>query len=142
MSVAILGRTAPARTDEDWMADAACRDADPELFFHPEGERGPARRARADAAKTVCAGCAVTGACRTYAAGAGETWGVWGGQSEDDRDLAKQAARDAGNAESIEDMIRLLSGRGVSELQISKLCMVTRATVRGILAEALQQVAS
>jgi len=30
----------------EWQLDGACRTADPRLFFHPEGERGPARRER------------------------------------------------------------------------------------------------
>ena len=28
----------------DWQLDGACRRPDPDLFFHPEGERGPSRR--------------------------------------------------------------------------------------------------
>ena len=27
----------------DWQLKGACRGEDPEIFFHPEGERGPAR---------------------------------------------------------------------------------------------------
>ena len=30
----------------DWQIDAACRGEDSELFFHPEGERGPSRLSR------------------------------------------------------------------------------------------------
>src|SRR5665647_3589799 len=43
----------------DWQYQGACRTADPTLFFHPEGERGSARRRRADAAKAICQGCPV-----------------------------------------------------------------------------------
>ncbi len=41
----------------DWQYDGACRDLDTELFFHPEGERGSARRRRAANAKAICATC-------------------------------------------------------------------------------------
>ena len=30
----------------DWQLSGACRGEDPDAFFHPEGERGPAREAR------------------------------------------------------------------------------------------------
>ena len=43
----------------DWQMHGACRGEDPSLFFHPEGERGPARAAREAAAKAVCASCPV-----------------------------------------------------------------------------------
>ena len=35
----------------EWQLQGSCRDADPRLFFHPEGERGPARRERDAAAR-------------------------------------------------------------------------------------------
>jgi WhiB family redox-sensing transcriptional regulator len=44
--------------ERDWRADAACRDADPELFF-PE----PGQLPQAAKAKEVCAGCTVRGPC-------------------------------------------------------------------------------
>ena len=43
----------------EWQYEGACRDADPSVFFHPEGERGPSREARDRAAKAVCATCPV-----------------------------------------------------------------------------------
>jgi WhiB family redox-sensing transcriptional regulator len=49
---------APADGGRDWRQDAACRDADPELFF-PE----PGQLPQVAAAKEVCAGCAVRGPC-------------------------------------------------------------------------------
>jgi WhiB family redox-sensing transcriptional regulator len=47
-----------ADPERDWRADAACRDADPELFF-PE----PGQLPQTAKAKEVCAGCAVRGPC-------------------------------------------------------------------------------
>jgi len=67
----------------DWQYQGACRTADPTLFFHPEGERGSARRRRADAAKAICQCCPVLKQCRTHALSVREPYGVWGGISED-----------------------------------------------------------
>ena len=70
----------------DWQLDSACREVDPSLFFHPEGERGPARSGRESAAKTICAACPVLTECRSHALAVREPYGVWGGLSEDDRE--------------------------------------------------------
>jgi len=70
----------------EWQLVGSCRDADPTLFFHPEGERGPARSKRADAAKRVCASCPVLEECREHALAVREPYGVWGGMSEDERE--------------------------------------------------------
>ena len=69
----------------EWQYEGACRDADPTLFFHPKGERGSARRRRAEAAKAVCATCPVLDACRAHSMAVREPYGVWGGLSEDER---------------------------------------------------------
>ena len=39
----------------DWQLHGACRGENTSLFFHPDGERGPARARRQSAAKAVCA---------------------------------------------------------------------------------------
>ena len=70
----------------DWQLRSACRHADPDLFFHPEGERGPARESRDRAAKLVCATCPVLASCRSHAVRVREPYGVWGGLSEDERE--------------------------------------------------------
>jgi WhiB family redox-sensing transcriptional regulator len=44
--------------ERDWRLDAACADADPELFFPDTGQVPQAAQAKA-----VCAGCAVRGPC-------------------------------------------------------------------------------
>ena len=72
----------------DWQLHWACRGEDPALFFHPEGERGPSREARESAAKAVCATCPVLAACAAHALAVREPYGVWGGMSEDERELA------------------------------------------------------
>jgi WhiB family redox-sensing transcriptional regulator len=67
-----------------WLAQAACRDHDPELFFP---ERGHARQGTA--AKQVCAGCPVQQPCRdlavTAASGRGEDHGIFGGTKPHER---------------------------------------------------------
>ncbi|CAN2182462.1 Transcription factor WhiB [Candidatus Nanopelagicaceae bacterium] len=69
----------------EWQYNGACRDKEPEMFFHPDGERGPRRRNRENAAKAVCASCPVIQACRDHALAVQEPYGIWGGLSEDDR---------------------------------------------------------
>jgi WhiB family transcriptional regulator, redox-sensing transcriptional regulator len=71
---------------EPWMESGACQRTDPDLFFHPEGERGDARRARAEAARQVCFDCPVLEECRRYALERREAFGTWGGLSEDERE--------------------------------------------------------
>lgn len=77
----------------EWQFQGACRTSSPEVFFHPEGERGTARRRRDERAKQVCAGCPVLQQCREHALAAREPYGVWGGMTEDER-LAYYAAQD------------------------------------------------
>ncbi|CAN5555799.1 hypothetical protein BH24ACT13_BH24ACT13_01820 [soil metagenome] len=57
------------------------------MFFHPEGERGPTRLARDLAAKAVCARCPVIAECAAHALQVREPYGVWGGLTEDEREL-------------------------------------------------------
>ena len=77
----------------DWQLQGACRGEDPDTFFHPEGERGPAREARERAAKAICAACPVLAQCAAHALAVREPYGVWGGMSEDDREAIYQQQR-------------------------------------------------
>ena len=63
----------------EWQFQGACREADPEIFFSPESERGPRRRARERAAKTFCARCPVVRQCLQHALTVKEPYRVWGG---------------------------------------------------------------
>lgn len=76
----------PAANGGDWQSEGACRSLPPEMFFHPEGERGPRRRNREIAAKAICASCPVLTQCRDYALAIREPYGIWGGLSEDERE--------------------------------------------------------
>ena len=71
-----------------WQFNGACRGVESSVFFHPEGERGAARRGRAAAAKLICAACPVIEDCRAHALSAREPYGVWGGLTEEERALA------------------------------------------------------
>lgn len=83
----------PTGTHWDWQRLAACRGMDVEAFFHPDNERGAARRERDRQAKEVCASCPVIEPCRRWARQVEEPFGVWGGESEDERRSALGALR-------------------------------------------------
>lgn len=69
----------------DWRRQGACLEVDPELFFGPDGESPAARRAREDAARTVCVRCPVVSVCLSLSLDARMPFGVWGGLGEDER---------------------------------------------------------
>jgi WhiB family transcriptional regulator, redox-sensing transcriptional regulator len=75
--------------DEHWTDDAACRGADPELFY-PIVYAGPALQQVA-AAKAICAGCPSRTPCLDWALRAGEPAGVWGGTTPEERRYLRQA---------------------------------------------------
>ncbi|MFC5380122.1 WhiB family transcriptional regulator [Aquipuribacter nitratireducens] len=77
----------------DWQLEGACRGAETSLFFHPEGERGPARRNRDAAAVAICASCPVLAQCRAHALAVREPYGVWGGMTEDEREAVYSRSR-------------------------------------------------
>jgi WhiB family redox-sensing transcriptional regulator len=77
--------------DEDhWTDHAACRGADPELFY-PVSSAGPAL-AQVGQAKAICAQCAVRSDCLSWALRAGEPEGVWGGTTPEERRYLRHAA--------------------------------------------------
>jgi WhiB family redox-sensing transcriptional regulator len=68
---------------EEWLDAGACRTEDPELFF-PITASGPSAR-QIDAAKAVCHRCGVQDQCLHYALESHQSYGVWGGTSEEER---------------------------------------------------------
>ena len=76
----------------EWQYSGLCSAVDPRLFFHPESERGPARRNRDNAAVAVCIQCPVIADCRNHALSVREGHGVWGGLTEQDRRTILQLA--------------------------------------------------
>jgi WhiB family redox-sensing transcriptional regulator len=83
----------PLYSEYEWQRWGACREVDPHSFFHPEGERGPARRQRDITAVAVCAGCPVVEPCRDHGLSVREPYGVWGGLTESDRERLYDQAR-------------------------------------------------
>jgi hypothetical protein len=87
------------RTD-DWREVALCRTADPDWFFHPDGERAAARKRRLTRARQVCVRCPVARECAAFAVASREGFGIWGGMSEDERVciIVSSGARPRGRA--------------------------------------------
>jgi WhiB family redox-sensing transcriptional regulator len=73
----------------DWRSAAACRGCDPELFF-PVSSTGPNFEQQVTEAKAVCDRCPVRAKCLDFALRTGQTHGVWGGMSEQERHLLAQ----------------------------------------------------
>ena len=65
--------------------NARCRTANPDLFFHPDGERGRARAHRALLAKEICRICPVIDECLAQSVRHQEYFGTWGGLAEHER---------------------------------------------------------
>src|ERR1700744_2312122 len=69
----------------DGQLPGSCRGESTSLFFHPDGERGPARARRQAAAKAVWARSPPIEGCLQHRVPAREPYGVWGGMSEEER---------------------------------------------------------
>jgi len=76
-------RTVTVLAVRDWRDLAACRTADPELFF-PVASGGSAA-GQVEEAKRVCASCPVRVECLDWALRHREGAGVWGGTTEEER---------------------------------------------------------
>jgi WhiB family redox-sensing transcriptional regulator len=61
-----------------WMADAACRGTNPDLFITDRGQA-------TSEAKRICADCPVKQACADTALADPSLHGIWGGLSHRDR---------------------------------------------------------
>ena len=75
----------PVADQWEWQFEGLCRTVSPELFFHPEGERGSARRRRDERAKRLCLECPVLQQCRSHALSAREPYGVGGARTSEER---------------------------------------------------------
>ena len=83
---------------DEWWGLAACRDAEPEVFFPISATT--ASRDTVQRAKAVCTSCPVQSQCLRYALRHRQEQGIWGGLTEDERrllSLAAGAKRASGN---------------------------------------------
>jgi len=76
--------------EDQWRSMAACRSADPDLFF-PISSSGLSMAQEAEA-KAICAGCRVRRECLAFALRTHQAHGVWGGLSEQERYPVRSAA--------------------------------------------------
>jgi WhiB family redox-sensing transcriptional regulator len=90
-----------------WRSAAACRSAEPDLFF-PISDSGPAREQMATA-KAICATCQVRRECLAFALRTGQTYGIWGGTTEHERAAVRR--RTAGSLPVHSPMAAGPSGR-------------------------------
>ncbi|MGB5951095.1 MAG: WhiB family transcriptional regulator [Ornithinimicrobium sp.] len=83
----------PPITDQySWQESGLCRRLDPEMFFL-ESERGPNRATKEAAAKQICARCPVVAACREHGLQAQESYGIWGGLTQSERQVHLRTQR-------------------------------------------------
>jgi WhiB family redox-sensing transcriptional regulator len=79
-----------------WRTAAACRSADPDLFFPVSASAdNPQQVAEA---KAICACCLVRCECLTFAIRTRQLHGIWGGMTEEERHPLVMAERRADNA--------------------------------------------
>ena len=76
----------------DWQLDGSCRRENPDVFFHPEGERGPARRNRDRPPRRSASPARCSQQCREHALRVREPYGVWGAMTADEREASYAAA--------------------------------------------------
>lgn len=81
-------------TEANWRVLAACRSAEPELFF-PISSSGKsveqAAEAKAAEAKAVCACCLVRRQCLAFALRTRQAHGIWGGLTAEERSQPRTA---------------------------------------------------
>jgi WhiB family transcriptional regulator, redox-sensing transcriptional regulator len=77
----------------DWRSMAACRTADPEIFF-PEAGAYSGRQA-----KLTCSRCPVRAECLQFALDHGEEFGIWAGTTERERRGLRLEIRQDADAE-------------------------------------------
>lgn len=72
-----MSSSSMSRWTDDWSADAACRNTDPDALF--------VQGAAQNRAKAICMGCTVRSECLADALDNRIEFGVWGGMTERER---------------------------------------------------------
>ncbi|MEU9547280.1 MULTISPECIES: WhiB family transcriptional regulator [Streptomyces] len=75
----------PLLDEWGWQSAASCRGMDSSVFFSSSHERGSKRRQRELRAQAICRCCPVQRLCADFALRTAQTYGVWGGLTEADR---------------------------------------------------------
>lgn len=95
----------------EWLADAACRGLDPELFF-------PSRGQDTSQALAVCRACPVRFECLEAALDRGEKFGIWGGMSERQRRRLRRTRHAARQPEPPPKVVNIDTERDAEWLRI------------------------
>ena len=75
-----------------WMLEAACRDADPDIFFPDNiGTPTPAMKRQTEMALDICSRCPVVTECLDFANETKTFDGIFGGKTEKERKAAYAA---------------------------------------------------
>jgi WhiB family redox-sensing transcriptional regulator len=77
----------PVLDQWDWQFDGACNGIDPESFFLEPKSRGKDKRSVEQKAIAICNTCPVKQKCLDHALKVPEMFGVWGGMTEDQRQV-------------------------------------------------------
>jgi WhiB family transcriptional regulator, redox-sensing transcriptional regulator len=126
MTAGLLRAPAPPRLS--WRDRAACRNADPDLFFPGRGES-------ADPARQICARCPVRQLCLVYALDKGITHGVWGGLAEQERRVLR-APRQRASRRERDRVIVAADAAGYTRQEIARAFGLSRTSVSRILLRA------
>jgi WhiB family transcriptional regulator, redox-sensing transcriptional regulator len=111
-----------------WRDGAACRGADPDVFFPERGES-------ADPARQVCARCPARQPCLVYALDNGITYGVWGGLTERERRVLR-APRQRTSRRERDRAIVAADVAGYTRQEIARTFGLSRTSVSRILLRA------
>lgn len=82
-----VNKLSPIASDWEWQYQGECRKHDPEIFFLDTHLRGSAKQKKIAAAKKICGPCPVKNDCLEHALNTPENYGVWGGLSEEEREI-------------------------------------------------------
>ncbi|HEY3906453.1 MAG TPA: WhiB family transcriptional regulator [Streptosporangiaceae bacterium] len=93
---------------DEWWDLAACRDAEPEVFFPISATA--ASRDTVQRAKAVCSSCPVQSQCLRYALRHRQEQGIWGGLTEDERRLLSRRLARNERAATRSDALRTRAG--------------------------------
>lgn len=105
----------PSYKDWEWQDRAACDLDTHHLFFREYKERKSINSAKDSSAKSLCASCPVRRKCLDHSIVFRESYGLWGGVTEEDRRKVLKTLPE-GKVLKKWDGLRLVSGFPNSEI--------------------------